>query len=78
MGPVCAPLAACISASGTYRAPTSHRAFASAWTSLPRVVTAPDYVPMRMGLGLVSPLFTQEVARPSMDQGLPFSLPRHE
>lgn len=78
MGPVCAPLAACISASGTYRAPTSHRAFASAWTSLPRVVTAPDYVPMRMGLGLVSPLFTQEVARPSMDQRLPFSLPRHE
>lgn len=32
---------------------------------------------MRMELGWSS-LFTQEVARPGMERGFPFSLPRHE
>ena len=57
VAPVCAPLAASISASGMYRAAISHRAFAHAWTSLPHAVTAPDHVPTRMGLGPVSPMF---------------------
>ena len=57
MAAVCVPLAVSISASGRYGAAVSHRVFAHAWTSVPHVLTAPDHVPTRMGLGPVSPMF---------------------